>query len=139
MVSFFRDKMLAAARPAGQDGGLGRKVTLREAIDHAESSIAGRFAETPIVEARIRDALGQSYHYLDESDLAIAQYERSRALFAATLGPEHRETLISMSGVASAFKSAGRLAEAISLFEEDARPHGPNAGANPLTHPGRPQ
>ena len=31
MLSFFRDKVLAAARPRGQDGGLGREVTLREA------------------------------------------------------------------------------------------------------------
>ncbi|MFI5455362.1 MAG: tetratricopeptide repeat protein [Isosphaerales bacterium] len=118
VVDFFRDKILAAARPAGHDGGLGRGVTLRDALDHAESSISGSFADQPTVEARIRDALGQSYGYFHESDLAIRQHERARVLFEATLGPAHHSTLVSMSGIAEAHLYAGRLNEAIPLFEE---------------------
>jgi len=118
VVDFFRDNVLAAAQPAGQDGGLGRGVTLRDALDHAESSISGSFADQPSVEARIRDALGLSYEYFREPDPAIRQHERARALFEATLGPEHPNTLVSMSGVANAHHHAGRFNQAIPLFEK---------------------
>ena len=49
-MSFFRDEILAAARPTGQDGGLGRDVKLRDVLDKAESSIADSFAEQPWAE-----------------------------------------------------------------------------------------
>ncbi len=80
VLEFLRDKILAAARPAGQEGGLGRNVTLREAIDKAEATIIGSFADQPKVEAVIRDAMGLSYHHLGEPALAIRQYERAGAL-----------------------------------------------------------
>src|SRR5262249_36964376 len=64
IADFFRDKVIGAARPPGLDGGLGRDVKLRDALEHAEASIAGRFDDEPEVEASIRDALGQSYMYL---------------------------------------------------------------------------
>ena len=71
MVGFIRDKILSAMRPQGQDGGLGRDVKLRDAIEHAEASIGDRFAGEPKVEARIRDAIGLSYAYLGEVDHEI--------------------------------------------------------------------
>src|SRR5438445_8353711 len=36
VLAFFQSKVLAAARPQGQEGGLGHDVTLRAAIDAAE-------------------------------------------------------------------------------------------------------
>jgi eukaryotic-like serine/threonine-protein kinase len=118
IVSFFRDKILAAARPAGQDGGLGRDVKLRDAIDHAETSIAAVFADQPKVEGRIRDAIGLSYSYLGETNRAISQFERTRTVFEAALGLEHSDTLVAMSSLANAYKHAGRSREAIPLFEQ---------------------
>jgi eukaryotic-like serine/threonine-protein kinase len=63
VLSFFQDKVLAAGRPEGQEGGLGRNVTLREAVDAAESSIATDFADQPTVEASIRNTLGNTYDW----------------------------------------------------------------------------
>ena len=40
MLGFFEDHVLAAARPQGQSGGLGKDVTLRAAVDAAEPKIA---------------------------------------------------------------------------------------------------
>ena len=77
MLGFFEEKVLAAARPLGQEGGLGKGVTLRAAIDAAERGIGGSFAGQPSVEASIRDTLGQSYYYEGATDLAIRQYERA--------------------------------------------------------------
>ncbi len=118
IVGFFRDKILSAVRPAGQDGGLGRDVSLKDAIQHAESHITTSFADQPRIEARIRDAIGLSYHYLGEHERAIPQHERARALFEARLGPDHSDTLVSMSSVANAYHNVGRNTESILLFQE---------------------
>src|SRR5262249_43665766 len=67
VLGFFRERVLSAPRPEGEEGGLGREVTLRAALDAAEPKIATGFAEVPRVEAAIRDALGESYGYLGET------------------------------------------------------------------------
>jgi serine/threonine protein kinase/tetratricopeptide (TPR) repeat protein len=121
IVTFFRDKVIAAARPPGQDGGLGRDIKLRDALDRAEASIAGQFADEPEVEGSIRDAMGQSYIYLGEPEAALRQYERALELRRAVLGPEAHETIVAISGVAEAHYNAGRLDKAIPLFEEALR------------------
>ncbi len=118
IADFFRDKVIAAARPPGQDGGLGRDVKLREALDHAEAGIVDRFSDEPEAEASIRDALGQSYIYLGEPEKGLKQYERALELQRAALGPEYPSTIVAMCGVAEAHHHAGRLERAIPLYEE---------------------
>jgi serine/threonine-protein kinase len=44
VLKFFQDKVLSAARPRGQEGGLSRDATVREALDRAEPEIATAFA-----------------------------------------------------------------------------------------------
>ena len=67
VLTFFQEKVVAAASPEGQEGGVGREATLRETLDKAEPSVAADFASRPAVEASIRDALGNSYFYLGDS------------------------------------------------------------------------
>jgi serine/threonine protein kinase len=118
VLGFFRDKVVAAARPEGHKGGLGTDVTLRQSLDSAEPSITTDFARQPTVEASIREALGQSYQYLGDPALAIRQHQRARELRAAALGPDHPDTLASMSNLAEAYLSLGRTAQAITLYEQ---------------------
>jgi tetratricopeptide (TPR) repeat protein len=118
VLGFFRDKVLAATRPEGLEGGLGRDVSVRAAIDAAEPSIASDFAGEPNVEAAIRDTLGTTYLYLGDPEPAIRQHERARALRAANLGPDHPETLGSANDLAVAYRIAGRITEAIRIFQD---------------------
>jgi serine/threonine protein kinase/tetratricopeptide (TPR) repeat protein len=118
VLAFFRDKVLAAARPEGQDGGLGREVKLRDALDRAEPAITAGFADQPEVEAVIRDAMGASYYYLGEPAPAIHQYERVLALRELALGPDHPDTLASTNCLAAAHQAAGRIQEAILMYEK---------------------
>jgi serine/threonine protein kinase/tetratricopeptide (TPR) repeat protein len=117
VLRFFRAKVMSAARPQGQEGGLGQDVTLRAALDAAEPTIAADFADQPVVEAAIRDTLGASYWYLGDPAPAIRQHERALALRERTLGPDHPDTLESMDNLASAYRGAGQVADAIPLFE----------------------
>jgi tetratricopeptide (TPR) repeat protein len=118
VLEFVEDRVLAAARPEGRPGGLGREVTLRQAIDAALPAVAGSFAAQPLVEARLRRTLGQSYSDLGEPGTAAEQYEASRALYARHRGPDDPETLRSMHGLASSYRDLGRLAEALKHLEE---------------------
>src|SRR5262249_38487273 len=105
-------------RPEGQEGGLGKDVTIRKAIDAAEPKIADAFRDQPAVEASIREALGTTYYYLGEPALAIRHQERCRHLRRDTLGPDHPATLNAMGGLALFYQFAGRLNDALPLFEE---------------------
>jgi serine/threonine protein kinase len=121
VLSFLKDDVLAATRPEGQEGGLGKDVTVRQAVDAAEPKITAAFNNQPTVEASIRDTLGETYFYLGEPALAIRQYQRALELRTAKLGPDHPDTLTSMDSLAVAYRNAGQLEEAIPLHEESLR------------------
>ncbi len=101
VLSFFADRVLAAARPEGQEGGLGKDVTVREAMDAAEPKIAAAFPDQPTVEASVRLVLGTTYHYLGEPALAIPQHRARLELREAKLGPDHPDTLSSQNTLAT--------------------------------------
>jgi serine/threonine protein kinase len=119
VLGFFQDKVLSAGRPKDQEGGLGNKVMLREAVDAAEAVIAKAFGDRPRVEASIRDTLGLTYWYLGDHPRAIQQHERALDLREAKLGANHIDALESRNNLAAAYWSAGRTAEAIHLNEQN--------------------
>jgi eukaryotic-like serine/threonine-protein kinase len=118
VVKFFENKVFAAARPKGQDGGLGAGVTLRDAVAASVPALEKGFADQPLVEARLRHALGNTFHYLAEHDQARDQYERARALYTRHRGPDHPDTLRTMMGLANSYFSLNRHAEALKLYKE---------------------
>jgi non-specific serine/threonine protein kinase/serine/threonine-protein kinase len=118
VLKFFEDKVLSAARPKGQEGGLSREVTVREALDRAEPEIATAFAGEPLAEASIRITLGVSYQYLGDHEKALAQHKRAIALRRQELGPRHPETVEGMNGLAIILLQMGKSAEAQEILEE---------------------
>jgi len=118
VLGFFQDKVLAAARPKGQFGGLGFDATIRAAVDAAEPKIANTFRDKPLVEAEIRSTLGDTYRWLGEYQLAIPQHERALELRKAKLGSMHIDTLWSMNYLGDVYRYAGRIKDALPLLEE---------------------
>ena len=57
MLEFFQTKVLAAARPKDEEGGLGIQATVRAAVDAAEPRIAASFNGQPATEAAVRGTL----------------------------------------------------------------------------------
>ena len=130
VLVFLKDKLLSAGRPAGVSlteafwaGGQGKNVTLRQAVDTAESQVAAAFADRPLNEASIREILGWAYLNLGEAARAVPQYERAFALWEALLGVNHPETAACRNQLAVAYRLAGRTAEASRLF--DLNPNSP--------------
>jgi tetratricopeptide (TPR) repeat protein len=117
VLEFVENKVFAAARPEGEEGGLGRDVSLQRAIEVALPYVETSFADQPVIEARLRTTLGTSFRYLDHAEMAVEQEEKARALFTKHLGPDHTATLGSMNNLALSYRALGRRAEALQLHE----------------------
>jgi eukaryotic-like serine/threonine-protein kinase len=118
VLDFLQNKVLAAARPKDQEGGLGKGVSLRGALDTAESGIAKAFAGQPSVEASIRTALGETYYYLGEPDLALRQTQRAVDLSRLVRGADHPDTLRASDNLAHFYMDVGRVDDALSLLSD---------------------
>jgi serine/threonine protein kinase/tetratricopeptide (TPR) repeat protein len=118
VLDFVDQRVFAAARPEGQQGGLGRDVTLRRAVESAVPYLATSFRDQSLVEARLRSTLGTSFFYLGEAKLAAEHLEIARVLYITRLGPNHPDTLMSMNDLALSYAGMGRHADALKLREE---------------------
>ncbi len=118
VLQFVENKVFAATRPKGRTGGLGREVTLREALDAALPFVDDGFRKKPLIEARLRYTLGTSYQFLGENQIAADQFEAALALYTAKLGREHRDTLRCMHQLAHNWAALGRNTDALTLAEQ---------------------
>jgi len=118
VFTFFRDRVLEAARPKGTAGGLGKDATIRDALDRAEPEIAKTFIDQPVREALVRYTLGQNYHYLGDQKKTLRQIELALALQRQHLPPDHPDTLASMNMLAVALKELNHLEEAAKILDE---------------------
>ncbi len=117
-LDFVENGVFAAARPKGYPGGMGREVTLRQALNAALPVIDKSFGDQPLVEARLRMTLGTSFMFLGEPKTAAALFGRARAIYTEHLGPDHPDTLKAMTNLANSYDDLGRRADALALREE---------------------
>ena len=118
VLGFVESRIFAAARPKGQDGGLGYDVKLADAVTAALPAIENGFPGQPLTEARLRRTIGRSFLDLGKPEVAARQYEAALSLYRENLGQDHPETLRSMNDLASSYFSLGRYAETLKLDEE---------------------
>jgi eukaryotic-like serine/threonine-protein kinase len=118
VLGFVEDRIFAAARPEGQAGGLGHNVTLRKAIEAALPYVQKSFPSQPLIEARLRLTLGQSFFFLGDARTAAQQEEAARTLFTRNLGPDHPDTLKSMNALATSYDALARHDEALNVNEQ---------------------
>jgi eukaryotic-like serine/threonine-protein kinase len=118
VVKFFQQQVFAAARPKGRGRGQGKAVSLRDAIVASLPALDKAFADQPLVEARLRHTLGITFLQLGEARMAETQFARARALRSKHVGPDHPETLQSMTRLALSYEALGRDADALKLHEE---------------------
>ncbi len=118
VVTFFEDTVFAAARPKWREGGLGMDVTVRDAITASLPELDTRFRDQPLVEARLRNTLGNTYWYLGDTKAAVDQYERSLALSASHQNADHPDRLAITANLALGYSVLGRDVEALRIQEE---------------------
>jgi serine/threonine protein kinase/tetratricopeptide (TPR) repeat protein len=94
------------------------QALLGERLDHATSQLEGEVIGDPLAVARMQLTLARSQLGLGYADRAIPLVSKARTTFTAQLGPDHRETLESMNGLAWGYREAGNLGLALPLFED---------------------
>jgi eukaryotic-like serine/threonine-protein kinase len=118
VLEFVQNRIFAAARPLGQASGLGKDVTLKSTLVSALPYVEKSFAEQPLVEARLRQTLGNSFLFLGETQSAVDQIEWAHAIHGRLLGPSDAATLSSANDLANSYRALGRLDKALALAEE---------------------
>jgi eukaryotic-like serine/threonine-protein kinase len=113
VTDFLRNDLLGQASPNAQAG---PDLKVRTALDRAAQRIEGKFAGKPLVEADIRDTIGDSYFTLGIYSEAQQQFERVWALRRGALGERHRDTLDAMVSLAVIQRQQGKLDEAERLY-----------------------
>ena len=81
-VKFLHDDLLAQADPLLEPD---RDLKLRTLLDRAAAAIAGRYDAAPLVEASIRQLIGDIYECLGEYDLTRVHLERAREIYQQQL------------------------------------------------------
>jgi eukaryotic-like serine/threonine-protein kinase len=123
VTHFLQDDLLAEAS-ASHQAGTGPNaegnpdLTVRVALDRAAAKVGGKFAQQPLVEASIRDTIGQAYINLGLFPEAQRQWERALELHRRLSGDRAPATLWEMRNLADLELSEGRWAEASPLFKE---------------------
>jgi tetratricopeptide (TPR) repeat protein/tRNA A-37 threonylcarbamoyl transferase component Bud32 len=98
--------------------GLPLRVQLGQRLDQATKLLEGDAVGDPLVVARLQMDLGETQRNLGYPERAIALQTKARQTFESLLGPDHRDTLTSMSYLAAAYRDAGQQDKALLLYEE---------------------
>jgi len=112
VLEFFQNKVLAAARPKGQEGGLGHDATIRAALDAVEPTIAAAFADQPAVEASLRNVLSVTYSTLGVYPKAEAHSRAVLELCRRSLGSDSQQAGEALGNLAYFMQLQNKLAEA---------------------------
>jgi tetratricopeptide (TPR) repeat protein len=115
----FLDEMLGAVDPTAQ----GKDVTVRKVLDGASKSLGERFADRPLVAARLHGTIGRTYLGLgvyDQSEPHIREQIRIRS---AELGPDHEDTCKATNDLGALLVKNGKYADAETLLKDAIAKH----------------
>jgi hypothetical protein len=115
---FLVNDVLSIARPAGERGGLGIQVTVRQALEAAQKKISATFQDRPRAEAVARHDLGVTFRLIGELQQAEPHLRRAVALRKQVLGHDHEDTLRSQNSLAVLLDALGKKEESLPLLLE---------------------
>ena len=92
-------------------------LTVRGALDRAAANVGDRFANEPLVEAGVREAIARAYNGLSVFDPAFTQLERALSLRRRAQGADDPDVLKAEEALASAYAGQRRFPPAQALLE----------------------
>jgi serine/threonine protein kinase/tetratricopeptide (TPR) repeat protein len=116
-ADFLANYVLAATRPEGVQGGVGRNVTMEEALVKAEPKLGDVFRDRPRAEALARHEIGVTWRNLGKYAQAERHLRRALELRQQQFGADAAETIASLNSLGVTLTQAGRAPEAIPLLE----------------------
>jgi eukaryotic-like serine/threonine-protein kinase len=118
VISFLDQDILSAGSPFSVSGDSPGGLTVRQAVDRAESKLAGRFPAQPAVEASIRAAIGQVYVEDGDYDKAEKQVRTAVQLGRSGPGGADFRTVRAEYGLVFALTVEQKFSQAKELLEE---------------------
>jgi tetratricopeptide (TPR) repeat protein/predicted Ser/Thr protein kinase len=118
---FLRNDLLAQASANNQariDTKPDPDLKVRTALDRAAARLTTKFVKKPLVEASVRQTIGNTYRDLGVYPEAQVQLERSLNLRRGVLGEVHRDTLASLNDLALLYQFQGKYTQAESLYDK---------------------
>ncbi len=115
---FLVEDVIRATRFRGVQGGLGRNITVHDALVRSIDSVGERFAGRPLAEALARHELGVTLRIVGEGELAEEQLRRALELRRDAWGPTDDRTLDTMNSLGSCLAWQGRHQEALAVYEK---------------------
>ena len=136
VLEFFQNKVLAAARPRDQEGGLGVEATIRQGSRRSRAEYRQpHFAINPWSRHRFATHWVKPTTTWASRALAIAAVQpRPRAARRRFAGPDHPDTLAAEGNLGMAYLNAGRLAQALPLLEANLKHLRAQSGPVQRTH-----
>ena len=114
-VEYLLTDLLGAADPARMED---RDLTVRQAVTLASESIEGKFADEPMLEARIRTTIARTLEQLGIFDEAEPHHRRCLEIYRSLQGESGTDTINVMHSLASNLMYQSRFDEAIELTRE---------------------
>ncbi len=109
VVDFLQNDVLAQADVGAQSGpSRNPNLTVRQALDRAAARIQGKFARQPLVEASIRQTIGEAYSVIGVYPSAAEQIERALAIRRRLLTAGHPDTIASLVALGVIRRSQGQ-------------------------------
>ncbi len=118
VLQFLLRRVVAAARPQDEDEGLGRDITVLQALQAAEPAIPEAFAGQPQAELELRQSLAATFRLLRLATNEVPHQQRALELSERLLGPDSPEALTNRMGLAFALRDAGLTNEYLAQFEQ---------------------
>jgi serine/threonine protein kinase len=103
---------------AEEKGGPALKEQLVARLDEAARELEGADVGDAVVVAQLQQTLGNTYRGLGEPAKAVALVAQARQGLQSALGPNHPDTLASISNLAVAFQAVGQAGKAVPLLEQ---------------------
>lgn len=113
VADFLTDDLLGSVAP---EKAKSPEVTVHSVLDAASKSLEGRFEGKPLIEASIREKLGETYQKLGDYDSAEPHLERAYRIRATQLGEEDLSTLTSVHHLGSLYFLQARYDDAEPLL-----------------------
>ncbi|MEM7582024.1 MAG: serine/threonine-protein kinase [Acidobacteriota bacterium] len=110
--AFLNQDLLAAVTPSRQ----GIDVSMREVLDQAAERIEGKFSQQPMVEASLRQTIGETYRHLGIYDAAAPHLELAVRLLHAERGEEHPDSMRAQSELGTLYRRQARFEAAEPLL-----------------------
>ncbi len=95
-----------------------RDLPLSEALRLAEKKLSASFKDQPLVEAKLRHYLGNGFITLGKSQEALAQLEKSLALYRREQGANGDDAMEVMITLARAYSSLNQTAKSVEILKK---------------------